>query len=237
MTRHGVVLCEGYHDRAVWSGWLTARGWKSMRPLSGKALDPRGRELPKGAFAFRRGHAFVTLVPCGGWTEILRLFALEAQEAFVESGSPNAVDFIAACFDADIAGADHGQSIRDRWRKATGHAPPPRDDWRHEGIAVHVVRFTAGEARWRSSLDGLVARSFAEAYPARWRNVEAWLESREDKPEPSKEAMWSVMAGWFPEQGESFLQHGIWHDQSIRDRLTAHLDELGITRVVEAMEA
>lgn len=238
MSRHGVFLCEGYHDRAFLSGWLETRGWSAKRTPSGAAHDPGGRTIGKGSFAFERGESFVKIQPCEGWTNIKKSFESELKSARQRVGTPGAVDAIIPCFDDDIAGTDHVATIRAACGAKSGDVANGGSTWNEHGITVQVILLRSSDGPWRQSLDGVVARSFAEAHPQRAGSIDAWLRSRPEAPEkPGKEALWAVMAGWFADQGcEGFLRIGIWKDHAIRERLEKQLDELGLTRVAELLE-
>src|SRR5438874_3231905 len=72
-----LVLCEGFHDRAFWDGWLRLLGCDSagFRPgTSGfPAVDPWGVGVRGGQFAYRSNSgAFVRIRPCQGKTNVLR---------------------------------------------------------------------------------------------------------------------------------------------------------------------
>lgn len=69
------ILCEGYHDRAFWKGWLLKLGCSdaAFKPVKGvKAVDPWGRPVAGGHFAYHSKNGdFIRVVPCGGKTNIL----------------------------------------------------------------------------------------------------------------------------------------------------------------------
>ena len=68
-STQSVVLCEGYHDRAFWAGWLKTLGWfipaKYGNQKDGyKVVDPAGKKVIGGQFRIlqsggkvRTGHA------------------------------------------------------------------------------------------------------------------------------------------------------------------------------------
>ena len=72
-----IVLCEGYHDRAFWAGWLTHLGCsdEGSRPgTNGYPLrDPWNAVVRGGGqFAYRsRSGAFIRVRPCGGRNKVL----------------------------------------------------------------------------------------------------------------------------------------------------------------------
>src|SRR5437667_12105602 len=71
-----VVLCEGFHDRAFWDGWLTSLGCNSAGFKPGTpgypALDPWGDPVRSGQFAYRSmSGSFVRVRPCNGKSNVL----------------------------------------------------------------------------------------------------------------------------------------------------------------------
>jgi hypothetical protein len=72
-----VILCEGFHDRAFWDGWLTFLGCNSDGFKPGTpgypALDPWGDPVRQGQFAFRsQSGKFVRVRPCSGRGNVLQ---------------------------------------------------------------------------------------------------------------------------------------------------------------------
>src|SRR5258708_3800323 len=72
-----VILCEGFHDRAFWDGWLTVLGCNSDGFKPGTpgypALDPWGDPVRQGQFAYRsKSGRFVRVRPCNGKSNVLQ---------------------------------------------------------------------------------------------------------------------------------------------------------------------
>lgn len=63
------ILCEGYHDRAFWYGWLVANGWKGDR--DGKDKRSRKFRHPGGYSSISPGSRIAYILPCEGWNNIL----------------------------------------------------------------------------------------------------------------------------------------------------------------------
>ncbi|MBK9385494.1 MAG: hypothetical protein IPN34_11855 [Planctomycetes bacterium] len=233
MSRYAIVLVEGYHDRAFWSGWLTARGWVSAKG----ALDPSGKKVEGGRFAFRRGESFAVVMPCDGWSNIPSIFKTHVKAA--QSPETGQIDHLIPCFDHDIAGKDHAASIRDRFQEVIGFRPPSGASWTHAGIRVDILHFRATSASFGPQLDGLVAECYDRAYPDRTQSVAAWTSNLPSPPQKTdKQTMWAIMAGWYAAKGcEAFLQESIWSDARMRQELERALEELGIAAVVAAMES
>jgi hypothetical protein len=72
-----VILCEGFHDRAFWDGWLLFLGCDSAGFKPGTpgfpALDPWGDPVRRGQYAYRsKSGSFVRLRPCNGKSNVLQ---------------------------------------------------------------------------------------------------------------------------------------------------------------------
>jgi hypothetical protein len=67
-----IVLCEGYYDRAFWSGLLTRRGATSFEHLPPRErVDDDGRPITGGSYGFRStSRALIRVQPCRGVTEV-----------------------------------------------------------------------------------------------------------------------------------------------------------------------
>src|SRR5947199_7771732 len=77
MRSESVIVCEGYHDRAFWAGWLTRLGCTDpgLKPGSSTRkpiIDPWGDEVRGGQFAYHsQSGAFLRVVPAHGRTKVL----------------------------------------------------------------------------------------------------------------------------------------------------------------------
>jgi hypothetical protein len=239
MSRHAIVLYEGYHDRQFWSGWLKSRGWENQPPSTeGKILDPLGREVKKGKYALRRGASSAVLEPCDGWRNISKNFKTHLLNAR-PSRDPGRIDHLIPCFDDDIESRDHAASIRDRFAEVTGNAAPGETSWTYEGIRVDILHIRARSKSFGNRLDGLVADCYSRAHPDRASSIAEWIQSLPSPPpQTDKQTMWTIMAGWYPAKGcDAFLQESIWGDERTRRELENALEEIGATSIVEAMEA
>ena len=69
------ILCEGYHDRAFWKGWLLYLGCSdaAFKPGPGvKARDPWKKPVAGGHFAYHsKSGGFLRVVPFSGKTNVL----------------------------------------------------------------------------------------------------------------------------------------------------------------------
>jgi hypothetical protein len=140
---------------------------------------------------------------------------------------------------AHITSAVSRSSVN-QWNGLTqfNHRNETGPSWTQDGVRVDVVFLRPTDRALPASLDGLVAEAFSLAHVDRHAAVEAWLASRPTPPAPSKEAMWSIMAGWFAAQGcEAFLQHGLWSDSAVKANILAAADRCGLLAMLTAVEA
>src|SRR5262245_14149294 len=85
-----IILCEGFHDRAFWDGWLSLLGCKSdgFRPGTAgfPALDPWNAKVGAGQLAFRsKSGNFIRVSPCKGRSNILREARIRLSQRFTKS--------------------------------------------------------------------------------------------------------------------------------------------------------
>src|SRR5262245_28233626 len=95
-----VILCEGFHDRAFWDGWLTFLGCKSDGFKPGTpgdpASDPWGDKVRGGQFAYHsKSGSFVRLRPCNGKHQVLR-------EAFIRLRQRNVKPLLRLVINVDV---------------------------------------------------------------------------------------------------------------------------------------
>ncbi|MCI0379822.1 MAG: response regulator [Gemmataceae bacterium] len=78
MPTESIILCEGYYDRAFWTGCLLATGCRDARnqadgtPIQGPVLDLAGKQVKGGQYGFWSASGnFLRIVPCHGKSKIL----------------------------------------------------------------------------------------------------------------------------------------------------------------------
>jgi hypothetical protein len=200
------ILCEGYHDRAFWKGWLTHLGCNDPGPSL--VRDPWDLPVRRGHFAFySRSDRFIRVVPAGGRAELLP----SARARLLQRGS-KALSRLILTVDADVdanATETEGLAISDSAiqnlirevdasasRKSLGHFV--LDGGETELI---VIRWETHDPPTetlpdRQTLERLVCAAITAVYPARGPALRAWLDSRpEPPPSDPKEFSWSHMAG------------------------------------------
>jgi hypothetical protein len=195
-----VILCEGFHDRAFWDGWLTflrcnSDGFKPGTP-GYPALDPWGDQVRGGEFAYHSTTgSFIRVRPCNGKSRVLQ----EARvRLLLRRGKP--LLRLVINVDADISAA----------------APTPGlTGLRRQDVLQHVQQLDPGASlnadgnievdggativaliRWETNdppapglpnqqtLERLVSAALAAAYPPRAKTVQDWLVARPSPPRP-----------------------------------------------------
>jgi hypothetical protein len=255
-----VVLCEGYHDRAFWAGWLDAlqcadlsRRGRSDFPVP--VIDPWGKPVQRGEFGFESSTGrFVRIVPCRGDSRLVRREArrrLRIEMQRRDEGAEPRLARLVLNVDPDVP--------TDVPSTKTGLRPEDVRTLIHEfdpaaaendvgdlvlfgGTSVaSLVRWETGDAPTpglpsQQTLERLVCAAIVAAYAQRGPAVQQWLDSRPDPPPPDpKEHAWSYMAGWYAEHGcEDFFRH-VWRDEAIRTQLESRLKESRAWRIAEAL--
>lgn len=247
-----VVLTEGYHDRAFWSGWLEYLGCENLgrrlaRTHRIRVLDPWNVEVAGGEFAFHsKSKRFVRIVPCRGKDNLLPLAESRLKDR-VDRGLTRLV--ISADSDEPVVGTDstqHGVSYHAVETLARQFGDAKKDEYgdlllNDGATVVSLVRWEASDGDRpglpnRQTLERVVCASLVAAYPDRGSAVQRWLDSRADGPEPaSKEFAWSHMAGWYADRGCEDFYRAVWSDSKVVAELEARLRESGAWRVVEAL--
>jgi hypothetical protein len=247
-----VVLCEGYHDRAFWAGWLAHLGCsdQGFRPNTPgyPAVDPFGEKVRGGQYAYRtRGSAFVRVAPCGGRTNILPAARIRLRQRTTKPLIRLVINI-----DPDVNVAAEGvppaglrsQDVLELARTFdAGATMTPDGEIAIDGGAtlLSLIRWEADDPHAdgipdQQTLERLACTAIVAAYPDRARAVHAWLASRPAMPEAGhKEHAWSYMAGWYAEHGcDDFYAH-LWRDPRIVQELQTRLERSGAWRIAEAL--
>lgn len=244
-----IVLCEGYHDRAFWSGWLLSLGCTDLKPVPGKpVLDPWNKPVRSGAFAFsKQSGSFVRVVPVHGVGSLLR----EGLD-LLPLRTTRAIRRLILSIDSDDV-ADDAEQRTSRLKIKDVKAAIEREgieaklssegDVSLDGGAttVSLVRWEAADANkpglpTKQTLERLVCACICAAYPERGTNVQEWLKSRHEPPaETVKEYAWSYYAGWLASHGTDHFYRSIWDDTRTRAELEKRLTESGAWRIAMAL--
>ncbi len=240
-----VILCEGYHDRAFWDGWLTFMGCdgSGFRPGTPgfPKNDPWGKQVHgRGQVAYHsKNGGFVRILPCNGKGKILyearvllnaratrRLLRLVINVDLDTSGS-------------GLASAASGQRQQDvlyqvQQIDASAIINVDGDIEMDSGATkISLLRWEANDPPApglpdQQCLERLVSAALAAAYPTRAASVQNWLDARPDLPGADpKEHAWSYMAGWYADFGCEAFYSNLWNDPRVAAELEARLRSSG----------
>lgn len=239
-----VIVCEGFHDRAMWQAIL----------LHLRCNENRGVSPTKGRFRY--------LSPTQKLVEVVpKTNNLEGKNTIAErcaielSGSPGR---IVACYDTDerIPGPGNRDgvlsSIRDymlrRGDKCTCSEIADRRFRMNDEVDVIAVDWSTIDRERHpgvpdtQTLERVVCLAFAKTYPARARHVELWLGSRPEPPSPTessaKEYPFSYLAGWHSKATsyESFIRQ-IWEVEQVKQQLIEILEGAGVLAIAREIVA
>lgn len=247
-----VVLCEGYHDRAFWKGWLTHLGCSDPSTPTGgktartKVLDPWKTPVKGGQYAYySKSTTFIRVVPCGGKSKVLQ----EAKKRLSDIPTRPLLRLVIA-IDPDTPSTPGTTPVTGLLLHHVEHLVmsfDPTAQANAEGeIELHGGTTRVGLVRWdvpdpsvpgvpdQQTLERLACAALTAAYPNRSQPVQAWLDGRPDKPlvDP-KEYAWSHMAGWYADHGCEAFFTNLWIDARILAQLEARLRHSGAWQLVE----
>ncbi len=249
--KESVVLCEGYHDRAFWSGLLLHLGCADpgMRPGLKERVpihDPWGKLVSRGQFAYRSvSGRFIRVIPCHGKDKVLPI-----ARSILQRRTAEPVERLVVCLDSDQNADGSPASAKLVSREALEQAVKSLDpsvvatqggDFSLDGGKTLISPFS-----WehncahgpglpnQQTLERLVCGAVLAVYPERATVVERWLSSRPNGPTPgAKEYGWSYMAGWYAESGCEAFFSSLWGDAGVAAAFQDQLRSSGAWRVVE----
>jgi len=247
-----VILCEGYHDRAFWAGWLqylrcVDPGEQPNRTVRVAIRDPWNITVSGGHFAFlSKSQRFVRIIPCHGKGNIRPTAKWRLRDR-----QDKALVYLVLNVDSDVSADDRTAGISqlsddavEQLLRDFGHPKRLRegefglDDG---ATVVSVVRWAALDDPAaglpnQQTLERLVCAALAAAYPDRGPAVQGWIDSRPVAPDAGpKEFAWSHMAGWYAERACEGFYRGLWDDELVVTELESRLRECGAWRIAEAL--
>lgn len=247
-----VILCEGYHDRAFWAGWLLHLGCTDPGlPPAGKTtraqvLDPWNTPVTGGQFAYHSTSGrFVRVRPCHGKGNVL-----PAARVRLGQRTSKPLLRLVVTVDPDVSAAgttpaaaglrlhDVLQFVRTFDPAATLNA---EGEIEADGGATRValVRWETNDPPSpglpdQQTLERMVSAALAAAYPPRATAVQHWLDARPGPPPPDpKEHAWSYMAGWYAGHGCEDFYSDLWRDAGVARELESRLRASGAWQVAE----
>jgi hypothetical protein len=250
-----VILCEGYHDRAFWKGWLEYLGCTDPGiPPGGRTgrvpiIDPWNDEVKGGGqYAYHsKSSAFVRIRPCDGKSRILRearnRLNLRATKALLRLVINIDADLTASGANAAPTGlqlTDVVQFARTFYPSASIN-PDGEIDLDGGATKISLVRWEVLDPPTpglpdRQTLERLVSAAQAAAYPARAASVQQWLDARPAPPAADpKEHAWSYMVGWHAEHGCEAFYSNQWHDHRVVAELESRLRSSRAWQIAERL--
>ncbi|NQU21684.1 MAG: hypothetical protein HQ567_10400 [Candidatus Nealsonbacteria bacterium] len=256
-----VVLCEGFHDRAFWAGWLEHLGCTNLGQASGNTgrivvTDPSGNRVTGGQFAFRSASdKFVRLVPCRGDARRVRRKARlrldEERQRFQQEASTPRLTRLVLNVDTDVDVVDTSAKTGFRLQdlgSLVDELDPSATNNEQGDFLLFDRRTTVSLVRWEAAgdatdgvpsqqtLERLVCSALMAAYSDRGPAVQQWLDGRPAGSAPGpKEFAWSYMAGWYAKFGCEGFYKELWRDDPVAEHLKVRLKESGAWRVAEAL--
>jgi hypothetical protein len=249
-----VVLCEGYHDRAFWAGWLLYLGCVDPgKPTPGHVRrgtirDPWNDPVAGGHFAFHSlSGKFVRIQRCQGRTNIR-----PAAERRLAQRASRAITRLVLNIDADTqadgTATSTGLRQQDMLQFITSTIDPAallNADGEIEidrgATMIALVRWETTDTHGPSpppqqTLERLVTAALIAAYPTRAKAVQDWLASRPSPPSANpKEHAWSHMAGWYAEHGCDAFYSNLWNDPAVVHQLESRLKAAGAWQIASAL--
>jgi hypothetical protein len=243
-----VILCEGFHDRAFWDGWLTWLGCNSDGFKPGTpgypALDPFGKAVIRGEFGYRsKSGGFIRIRACGGKSGVLPRARLRLTER-----TTNALERLVINIDADstasgatVASTGLQRANVEQLARTFDPSAVVNADGEIEldggATKISLIRWEVSDPPApglpdQQTLERLVCAVLAAAYPGRATSVQSWLDSRPGPPgvDP-KEHGWSYMAGWYAEHGCEAFYSNQWNDPAVVAELTSRLQSSGAWQI------
>ena len=247
-----VILCEGYHDRAFWTGWLEHLGCENLgRPRGGRerirVVDPFGNPVTGGEFAFHsRTGKFARIVPCRGKDKVL-----PTAESRLKDREIKELVRLVVNVDSDVDAGESDsvgpavtyQAVETLLRRFGEVEKMEQGDLLLDsgGILVSIVRWEASDPLTsglpnQQTLERLVCAALVAAYPRRGAAVQEWLDGRPEATEAGpKEFAWSHMAGWYAEEACEAFYRAVWRESGVAGELESRLRQCGAWRVAEAL--
>lgn len=249
-----VILCEGYHDRAFWAGWLSHLGCSDPgTPPPGSTRrhtihDPWNTPVTGGQYAYlSRSGNFLRVIPCNGKSQILPI----ARDRLIQRTRKRLVRLVLNV-DADTTASGAVS--------ATGLRLQDIETFMRNQVDPGAIRNAAGQieidggntlvclVRWevidpptsglpdQQTLERLVSAALAAAYPARAAAVQNWLDARPIPPGTDpKELAWSYMAGWYAEHGCEAFYSNLWNDPLVAAQMKARLQSSGAWQIADTL--
>jgi len=243
------IYCEGYHDRAFWSGWLTYLGCTDpgiVPNLSERApvRDPWNEKVAGGQYAYRsKSQQFIRVVPSHGKDKLVPLVLKRLENRYAKPLSRVVINVDP---DTTPGGTTTGLKLQDILVSVQRVDPSAVMDANGEiamdggATKIALVRWESGDGPLpgvpnQQTLERLVCAALVAAYPERGPCVQSWLDTLDPPPVNVKAFAWSFMAGWHAEHGCDDFYRCLWDDAKVRGELETRLRASGVWQIAEAL--
>ncbi len=244
MTSETYIICEGFHDRAFWAGWLQWLAYvdPGTTPVGGRkdVFDPWKVKVTRGQFGLiSPSGIFTRIVPVDGEANISKAARIRLEQ----HGSKTLANLILC---ADAPDAMSPESIHqllcgfdnEACRHNDSHFSLHKDAVQVYAVNWHVPDATHDHLPDQQTLERLVCASILAAYPERGLPVRAWLDSRPSAPPTDVKAFaWSHMAGWYSDRGCESFYRAVWDDPKIAEEMVNRLRATGAYDIVANLRA
>ena len=253
-----VILCEGYHDRAFWGGWMEYFG--CVDPGRGNprkpVYDPEGKEVNKPQFGYYTPTGvFLRLIPCRDKRGVRKEASKrlrEESDRMKQGASEPILSRLIMSIDSDLAAdeisAESGLTITNlhsqfkQFDESAQAAKSGNKVLMFGGkTAVSMLCWEAADAVVpgvpnKQTLERLICSAIVAAYPERGEPVQRWLDSRPNPPKANpKEFSWSHMAGWYAKFDRDPFYQMLWKDENVVNELQRRLEGCGAWQIAEEL--
>jgi hypothetical protein len=245
-----VILCEGYHDRAFWDGWLTCLGCNSDGFKPGTtgypALDPWNDPVRGGQFAYRSlTGSFVRIRPCHGKSNVVKVARIRLTERTTKQLVRLVINIDVDTPATSTAPAGLSQqnvlNLVQQFDSAAAINSAGEIEMDAGATKVSLIRWETPDPPTpglpdQQTLERLVSAALVAAYPDRGPAVQNWLAARPGPPDPDpKEHAWSYMAGWYAGYGCEAFYSNLWSDPGVAAELEQRLRASGAWNIAETL--
>ena len=235
-----VLLCEGFDDRAFWSGLLLHLGCTD--PTFGgqqKQPDAYGRAVDKPRFLLHDplGNS-ILLVPVQGKSRLARFLG-----NFLTDHITYPIHKILLNRDSDAIN-DSDTAVRDALRTiAQRHSAtledPDKDRYTVDGCEIGAVVWKCTDPPGtpgipnQQTLERLVSAAIAATEEGRAGAVERWLQDEPRGDLGPKNYSYSYLAKWFANRGSDDFFRALWRGEAIAQELRQRLEATGAWDMIE----
>lgn len=220
-----VVLCEGFDDRAFWSGWLQRLGCRPAETAA-ERRDEWGREVSKGRYLFYSPAGDRILVePFEGRPKLNR-----AVDAWMRELATRPIRRLVLNIDSDGVVDGSGPAVvgrePDGLRDLIGRTDP-------NGVDLLPIVWECADPNApgiprQQTLERLISAAIGAAHAGRGESVARWLVDPPvgDSESPKSHGL-SYAAKWYSSHGFVDFYADVWRDHEVAAQLERRLRASG----------